>query len=83
MFDLKPYKDCIIVKPDEEKSKIIELIKQKKTGTGKVLFVGDKVTDMKKGDTVVFGEFVGQDLRWCGEDLLVMREEHVAGVLDG
>ena len=79
---LQALQDCLIVVPDEEKSAVIALLKQKKTGTGKVIAAGPSAKECKVGDRVLFGEFVGQDLKWQGEDLLVMREEHVLGVFD-
>jgi co-chaperonin GroES (HSP10) len=30
----------------------------------------------------LFGDSIGQDLKWEGEDLLVMREAHLLGVFD-
>ena len=74
--------DCLIVRPEIEKSALIALLHAKQTGTGRVLSAGPDAKDAKEGDRILFGEFVGQDLRWEGEDLLVMREEHILGVFD-
>jgi co-chaperonin GroES (HSP10) len=38
--------------------------------------------DIKVGDKVLFGDSIGQDLKWEGEDLLVMRELHTLGVFE-
>jgi co-chaperonin GroES (HSP10) len=81
-MNLKARQDCLIVRPDVEKSAIIALIKQKRTGMGVVVKAGSDATETKVGDKIVFGGFVGQDFKWEGEDLLVMREEHVLGVID-
>jgi len=74
--------DCLIVRPDLEKSALIELLRKEKTGTGVVLKAGPLATDVKVGDRVLFGDHIGQDFRWEGEDLIVLREAHALGVLD-
>lgn len=53
-------------------------------GTGKVMDDG-KVTplDVKVGDRVLFGKYAGQTVRVQGEELLVMREEDIMGVIEG
>jgi chaperonin GroES len=81
-MNLQPLQDCLIVRPDIEKSAVLELIRQKQTGTGIVMAAGPSATDSKVGDRILFGEFVGQDLKWQGEDLLVMRESHILGIFD-
>jgi len=81
-MNLKARQDCLIVRPDLEKSAIIALLRNKKSGLGVVIKAGPDATEVKTGDRVVFGEFIGQDFKWEDEDLLVMREEHVLGVVD-
>lgn len=53
-------------------------------GTGKVMEDG-KVTplDVKVGDRVLFGKYSGQTVKVQGEELLVMREEDIMGVIEG
>jgi len=80
-MSLQALQDCLIVRPEVEKHALLELIRAKKTGTGVVLAAGPGA-EAKVGDRVLFGEFVGQDFRFEGEDLLVMREDHVLGVFD-
>ena len=79
---IQALQDCLIVRPDIEKHALIALIRDKKTGTGVVVAAGPQATDTKAGDRILFGEFVGQELHWEGEDLFVMRELHVMGVYD-
>ena len=79
---IQALQDCLIVRPDIEKHALIALIREKKTGTGTVLAAGPQATETKVGDRILFGDFVGQELRWEGEDLLVMREEHIMGVYE-
>jgi co-chaperonin GroES (HSP10) len=61
---------------------MIALLRQKRTGMGIVVKIGPDATEAKVGDRVVFGDNIGQDFKWEGEDLLVMREKHVLGVVD-
>ena len=53
-------------------------------GNGKVLNSGEsRPLDVKVGDTVLFGKYSGTEVKIDGEDLLVMREEDIMGVLEG
>ena len=38
---------------------------------------------VKPGERVLFGKYAGQTVRVDGEELLVMREEDVLGVIEG
>ena len=52
-------------------------------GNGKISENGDvRALDVKVGDKVLFGDSIGQDLKWEGDNLLVMRESHTLGVFD-
>ena len=82
MDRLRTTQDCLIVRPDMEKHDLFVLLRQKHVGTGTVVSAGPKTCLVKVGDRVIFGDNIGQDLRWQGEDLLVMREEHALGVID-
>jgi co-chaperonin GroES (HSP10) len=79
---IQALQDCLIVRPDMEKHDLFILLRQKQTGTGVVVSAGPDAKDVKVGDRVLFGDSIGQDLQWKGEDLLVMREEHTLGVFD-
>ena len=81
-MDLKALQDCIIVEPEIEASRLIQLIKAGRTGFGKVLAIGPDAKDIRLGDKVCFGEFVGQDFKHAGTGYLVMREQHVLGVIE-
>lgn len=53
-------------------------------GNGKVLNSGEsRPLDVKVGDTVLFGKYSGTEVKIDNEDLLVMREEDIMGVLEG
>ena len=79
---LKARQDCIIVRPDMEKHDLFVLLRQKQTGTGVVVAAGPDTREVKVGDKVLFGDSIGQELQWEGENLLVMREAHTLGVFD-
>ena len=79
---IKALQDCLIVRPDIEKHELFVMLREKKTGTGVVIAAGPDAQDVKVGDRVLFGDSIGQDVQWQGEDLLVMREEHTLGVFD-
>jgi len=52
-------------------------------GNGKILNNGEvRPLDVKAGDTVLFGKYAGTEVKVEGEDLLVMREEDIMGVID-
>ena len=38
--------------------------------------------DVKKGDRILFGKYSGQTVKVEGDELLVMREEDIMGVLE-
>ena len=53
-------------------------------GNGKVLDNGDqKGLDVKVGDTVLFGKYSGTEVKVGGEEVLVMREDVIMGVVEG
>jgi len=53
-------------------------------GNGKISESGDvRPLDVKVGDKVLFGKYAGTEVKVDGEELLVMREEDIMGVLEG
>ena len=53
-------------------------------GNGKQLDSGDiRPLDVKVGDKVLFGKYSGTEVKVEGEDLLVMREDDIMGVIEG
>ena len=71
-----------IVLPDAAKEKPVqgEVLA---VGNGKLLDNGDvRPLDVKTGDRVLFGKYSGTEVKIDGEDLLVMREEDIMGVLE-
>lgn len=52
-------------------------------GTGRVLNDGKKVPlDVKVGDKILFGKYVGTEIKLEGGEYLMMREEDVLGVIN-
>lgn len=93
---IRPLQDRIIVKRvvEEEKSKggifIPETAKEKPqegevvaVGNGKVLENGTKLPlDVKAGDKVLFGKYSGTEIKIEGEELLILREDDILGVIE-
>jgi len=94
---VRPLHDRILVKRIDEEAKtkgglIIPDTAKEKPMEGKVLAVGkgrvdeDGVLhplDVQKGDRVLFGKYSGQTVKVKGDELLVMREEDIMGVIEG
>ncbi|MGI9310898.1 MAG: co-chaperone GroES [bacterium] len=53
-------------------------------GNGKVLDNGEqRGLDVKAGDKVLFGKYSGTEVKVDGEEVLVMREDDIMGVIEG
>ncbi len=53
-------------------------------GNGRILENGDvRPLDVKVGDTVLFGKYSGTEVKLGDEEVLVMREEDLLGVIEG
>ncbi len=52
-------------------------------GNGKVQDNGEvRALDVKAGDKVLFGKYSGTEVKVEGEDVLVMREDDIMGVIE-
>ena len=52
-------------------------------GNGKILDSGDTHSlDVKVGDKVLFGKYSGTEVKVDGEELLIMREDDIVGVME-
>ena len=52
-------------------------------GKGKILENGEiRALDLKKGDKVLFGKYTGTEVKVDGQELLIMKESDIMGVLD-
>jgi chaperonin GroES len=93
---IRPIHDRVIIKRLEEDRKtasgiVIPDTAAEKPEQGEVKAVGagkrqddGKVVpvDVKVGDRVLFGKYAGQTVKVDGEELLVMREEDIMGVIE-
>ncbi|MFL5435138.1 MAG: co-chaperone GroES [Myxococcales bacterium] len=94
---IRPLQDRIIVKrvQEEEKTKggiiIPDTAKEKPiegkviaAGNGKVLEDGKvRPLDVKAGDKILFSKYAGTEIKFDGEEHLIMREEDILGVIEG
>lgn len=54
------------------------------TGNGKITDSGDvRAMDVKIGDSVLFGQYSGTEVKVDGETLLMMKEEDILAVIEG
>ena len=72
-----------IIIPDSAKEKpqegeVISVGKGKSNDEGKVFPL-----DVKEGDRVLFGKYAGTEITIDGEQLLILREEEILGILQG
>ena len=93
---VRPLHDRIILERIEDTEDqiggiIIPDTAKEKPQQGKVIAVGKgKVKedggvtplDVKKGDTVLFGKYSGQEIKLDGNEFLIMREDEILGVID-
>ena len=53
-------------------------------GNGKMLDSGEqRALDVKVGDKVLFGKYSGTEVKVDGEEVLVMREDDIMGIIEG
>ena len=52
-------------------------------GAGKMLDSGDRVPpEVKAGDQVLFGKYSGSEVKVDGQEVLIVREDEILGVLE-
>ena len=74
-------KVCGIIIPDSAKEKPLqaEVIA---VGSGRILESGEKMPlDLNAGDKVLIGKWSGTEVKVDGEDLLILKEDEILGVL--
>ena len=93
---VKPLQDRVLVKRIEKEERtpggiiIPDTAKEKPaegkiiaTGPGKVLEDGKVMPlDVKPGDRVLFAKYAGTEVKIEGEELILMREDDILGVLE-
>jgi len=93
----RPLHDRVVVKrvAEEEKTRggiIIPDTAKEKPMEGEVVAVGPGARDekgalvpldVKKGDRILFGKWSGTEVKLDGEELLIMKESDIMGILEG
>ena len=94
---LRPLHDRVLVRRVEQEAKttggiIIPDTAQEKPMEGDVIAVGPGVRgedgqvhplDVKVGDRVLFAKWSGTEVKIDGEELMIMKESDVMGIIDG
>jgi chaperonin GroES len=92
---IRPLQDRLIVKRLENTEKTasglyIPDTAKEKPQQGRVIAVGKgkigddgkpRPMDVKAGDTIIFGKYSGQEIKVDGDELLIMKEDDVYGVV--
>lgn len=87
-MDFQPLHDKLVVKRKvlediiKDSGIIITKQLQERPQEGTVLAAGPEVKDVKVGDIVMFGKHDGKENIIEGEDILVMRENQIWGILN-
>ncbi len=96
-MNIRPLQDRVIVKRLEEEEKtssgiIIPDTAKEKPQKGEVIAVGPgkknedgkvQPLDVKAGDKVLFSKYAGTEVKVEGEEVLIMREDDIMGVIEG
>ncbi len=96
-MNIRPLHDRVVVRRKEEETKsaggiVLPGKSAEKpsqgevvaVGTGRILDNGDvRPLAVKAGDTVVFGQYSGSTVKIDGEELLIMAESEIFGILEG
>ena len=89
-INVKPLADRVIIEPApaEEKTSggiIIPDTAKEKPKKGKVIAAGngkkDEPVTVKKGDTVLYGQYSGTEIKIDGNDYLIMRESDIFAIV--
>jgi chaperonin GroES len=94
-MNIRPLHDRVIVKRLEEETKtaggiVLPGSAAEKPSQGMVLAIGGgkqldngqvRALEVKVGDKVLFGKYSGNEVKVDGEDLIVMREEDIMGIV--
>ncbi len=93
----RPLQDRVLVRRIEQEDKtaggiIIPDTAKEKPQEGEVIAVGSGVRgedgkvhplDVKAGDRILFGKWSGSEVKLEGEDLIIMKESDILGVIEG
>lgn len=94
---IRPLHDRVVVRREEEETKsaggiVLPGSAAEKPARGKVIAVGlgrimdngdVRSLDVKVGDNVIFGQYGGNTVKLDGEELLILSESDIYGVVEG
>ncbi len=87
---IQPLSDRVLVAPQEAETKTSSGIyipdsAKEKPQQGKIVAVGkgkkDHEMTVKVGDTVLYGKYSGSELKYEGNDYLIMREDDILAII--
>lgn len=95
-MNIRPLQDRVVVRRTEEEQKsaggiVLPDSATEKPAQGEVLAVGPgrllengdvRPVDLKVGDTVVFGKYASNTVKIDGEELLILSESEIYGVVE-
>ena len=95
-MNIRPLQDRVVVRRTEEETKsaggiVLPGSATEKPSQGELLAVGPgkkldsgsvQPVDLKAGDKVLFGQYAGNTVKIDGEELLIMNESEVFGVVE-
>ena len=95
-MNIRPLHDRVVVRRTEEETKssggiVIPDSAAEKPSQGEVLAVGPgkkldtgsiQEVDVKAGDKILFGQYSGSTVKVDGEELLIMNESEIFGVVE-
>ena len=93
----RPLHDRVVIRRVEEEGKtkggiLIPDTAKEKPMEGEVVAVGPGARDesgklvaldVKKGDRILFGKWSGTEIKLDGQDLLIMKESDIMGIIEG
>jgi chaperonin GroES len=96
-MEFRPLHDRVLVRRIEQEAKttggiIIPDTAQEKPMEGEIIAVGPgargedgkvQPLDVKTGDRVLFGKWSGTEIKIDGEELMIMKESDIMGLLEG
>lgn len=96
-MNIRPLHDRVVVKRMEEERTtasgiVIPDSATEKPSRGEVIAVGNgkiaengdvRALDVKVGDQVLFGKYSGTEVKVEGDEVLIMREDDIMGVIEG
>ena len=95
-MNIRPLHDRVLVRRMEDETTsaggiVIPDNAKEKPSRGEVLAVGNgkhldngevRALDVKVGDKVMFGKYAGNEVKVDGEELMIMREDDIMGIIE-